>query len=178
MENRAGIEDVCQQSSEGVLGKWTACSELSTLGRPTLQRPAPPVDLRQRENRRTILLEQSEDLPHSIGLRFIYQKSSARRVDVIAQDGISSDPFSLAAGSGHLVAGSFADQFPFKLRKREQDVQSQPSERCAGVELLRDRDEADFMLFEDAQHSGEVKKRPAEAIYLIHHNTIQRTSFH
>src|ERR1019366_7564045 len=30
--------------------------------------------------------------------------------------------------SGHLVAGSFADEFPFKLRKREQDVQSQPSE--------------------------------------------------
>src|ERR1017187_168788 len=72
MANRAGIENVSQQPPEGVLGKWTARSELSTLGRPTLQRPAPPVDLRQRENRRTILLEQSEDLPHASGLRFIY----------------------------------------------------------------------------------------------------------
>src|ERR1035437_10460650 len=58
MENRAGIEDVCQQSSEGVLGKWTACSELSTLGRPTLQRPAPPVDLRQREDVSRVLCKR------------------------------------------------------------------------------------------------------------------------
>src|SRR5665811_1805062 len=88
---RQGIENVSQQPPEGILGKWTARSELSTPGRPTLQRPAPPVDLRQRENRGTILLEQSEDLPHAFGFQFIYEKSSARRVDVIAQDGASSD---------------------------------------------------------------------------------------
>src|SRR5256885_877941 len=97
-----------------------------------------------------MLLEQSEDLTHALGLRFIYEKSSARRVNVIAQDGISAHPFSLAPGSGHLVAGSFADEFPFELRKREQDVQRQPSERRAGVELLRDGDEADVVRFKDA----------------------------
>src|ERR1019366_5848840 len=72
MANRTGIEHVSQQSPEGVLGKRTARSNLSTLGRPTRQCPASPVGLGQREDRGTILLEQSEDLAHAGALRFVY----------------------------------------------------------------------------------------------------------
>src|SRR5580704_1569181 len=57
--------------------------------------------------------------------------------------------------------------------KRKQDVQRQPAERCTGVELLGDRNEAHFVLLEHAQHPREVEQRPAQTVDLVHHDAIE-----
>lgn len=44
--------------------------------------------------------------------------------------------FALASGCSHFVAGPFGNELTLELRKREQDVQRQASQRSGGVELL------------------------------------------
>src|SRR6266849_2930752 len=44
------------------------------------------------------------------------------------------------------------------MSEREQDVQSQPSQRRAGIELLGDGHETYVVLLEETKHSGEVQQ--------------------
>src|ERR1019366_4768253 len=77
----------------------------------------------------------------------------------------------------HLVARSFTYQLPLELRKPEENVQGQPAERRAGVELLGDRDETYLVLFEDTEYSGEVQQSPAQPVDLVHHQAIEFARF-
>src|SRR5665213_4262321 len=97
-----------------------------------------------------MLLEQRKDGPHPVSFFFVHYQTAAPGIYVIAEHRTSAHPFSLSPRSRHLVARSLADQLPLELSKRKQDVQRQPSERCAGVELLGDRNETHFVFLEDA----------------------------
>jgi hypothetical protein len=46
-----------------------------------------------------------------------------------------------------------------------------------GVELLRDRDEADGVLLKQAHHLGEIDQRTTEAINLVYDNAIDLAGF-
>jgi hypothetical protein len=95
---------------------------------------------------------------------FVYDQPSTARMNVIAQYWRSSGPLSFPPRGRHVSSGALADQFPLELRERQQDVQRQPAQRRAGVELLRGCDETYLVLLEDAQHPGEVQQRSAEPV--------------
>ena len=64
------------------------------------------------------------------------------------------------------------------MSEREQDVQSQPSQRRAGIELLGDGHETYVVLLEETKHSGEVQQRSAQAVNFIHYDAIEFARFH
>src|ERR1700733_1735675 len=120
-----------------------------------------------------MLLEQCEDAPYLLGLFLVHHQPSASRIYVVAQHWTPAHPFSLAPGCRHLIARTLADQFPFKLREAQEDIQRQPPQRSAGVELLRDRHETHFVLLENAQHAREVQQRPAQTVDFVYHHAVQ-----
>src|SRR5215469_15694024 len=113
----------------------------SVLRRPGFGGPAPPLQLFQNRGQRVTLLIQPEDLAHPLGLLWVDHQSSAARVHIVAQYGVSAGPLALAPGGGHLVARALADNLPLELRKRQQYVEREPPQRSGGIELLGDRDE-------------------------------------
>jgi hypothetical protein len=178
MLNRACIYNVGQNPSQRIHCERAAQVTPSGLGRPAFQPPAPPLDFLEPERDRTMRFEHRKDSPHAYGFFFIDDQASSAWDDVIAEQRIAAGPLSLFSRRGHLVARALPDQFALKLREREEDVQRQPSQRRAGVELLRDRREAHFVLLEDAQHAREVQQRPAWPVYFVHHHAIQLARFH
>src|ERR1035437_6183076 len=120
-----------------------------------------------------MLLEKGKDGPHAFGLFLIHHQPSSTWAYVIAQHRTSAHPLPLPPGRRHLVARTLADQLPLELRKGEQNVERQTSQRCAGIELLRDGNEAHLVLLEDAEHAGEVQQRTAQAVHFTHHHVIQ-----
>jgi hypothetical protein len=115
--DRARIKNVSQQPQQGVLSKRPARAELTRFARPALELPAPPLDLRQREQNRSAFLEQRKDGPHSFGFFPVYDQPPTRRVYVVAQYRTPAHPLPLAPRRRHLVARALPDQFPFKLGK-------------------------------------------------------------
>ena len=111
-----------------------------------------------------MLNEQVEDVPYPFRFFFIDREPSTCRLDIITQNRASTDPLALSSGRAHFVAGPLSNQLPFKLRKREQNVQREPSERGAGIELLSNSYEADVVLIEEAQHQREVEQRPVRPL--------------
>src|SRR5882724_5539356 len=63
------------------------------------------------------------------------------------------------------------------MREREQDVQRQPSQRRARIELLSNGHEAHVVLLEDTQHAGEVQQRSAQAVDFIYDYAIEFACF-
>src|ERR1019366_2045912 len=132
------IQNVGQQTPQRIQRERTTGPELTSLPRPALESPPSPFNLCQRQQGGTMLLEQRKDGPHTFRLLLIHQQPSAFRCHVVAQHRASAHPFPLPPCRRHLVPCPLADQFPFELRKREENVQRQPAERRAGVELLSD----------------------------------------
>src|SRR5207237_1907731 len=56
--------------------------------------------------------------------------------------------------------------------KREQNVQREPTEGSAGIELLRDRDKAHAALRKQGQETSKIEQRTAQSIHLVDHNAI------
>src|ERR1019366_2578042 len=125
-----------------------------------------------------MLLEQCKDCPHALGLFLIHHQPSSARVYVIAQHRTPDNLVPLKRGDRHVLARTLEDQLPLELRKGEQNVERQTSQRCAGIELLSDGNEAPLVLLEDAEHAGEVQQRTAQAVHFIHHHAIQFACFY
>src|ERR1022692_4735266 len=140
-----------KQSPQRIQRKRAARGELTRLKGPALEPPAPPLDLRQRPPGRTMLLEQRKDRPHAFGLFLVHYQPSTARVHVIAQHRAPAYPFPLPPGCRHLVPRAFTDQLPLKLSEAEKNIQRQPPERRAGVELLGHGHETHVVLLEEAQ---------------------------
>src|SRR5260370_32422945 len=124
-----------------------------------------------------MLLEQRKDLPHLLGFRLIDDQPAAARRDIITQHRISADPFPFAPRRRHLVARALADQLAFELREAQEDIERQPSERRAGVELLGDSHEAHVMFLKKTQHPCEVEQRPAETVDFVYDDTVELPGF-
>jgi hypothetical protein len=124
---------------------------------------------------RTVRRRRRRGLIHPLGFFFVHDQAPAIRADVIAEHRAAAHPFPFPPRRRHLVARALTDQFSFKLRETQQNVQSQPAERCAGIELLGNGNEADVVLFENAQHFREVEQRPAQTIHLIYDHAIERS---
>src|SRR5205823_12487202 len=80
-----------------------------------------------------------EDLSHPFGFCCVDHQTSTLWIDVIAQHRSASQPLPFPPGRRHLVTRPLADHLALELRKRQQDVQGEATQRSAGIELLCDR---------------------------------------
>ena len=55
---------------------------------------------------------------------------------------------------------------------RRQSLEHQPAHRVGRVELVRDADEGELVLFEDFQQLGEIQERAAQSLDLLDHDTL------
>src|SRR5579872_6440769 len=97
--------------------------ELPGFAGPTLEAPAPALDLCQSQRKRMGFLEQRKYGPHLFGFYLVHHQPPPSWINVVAQHRITADPFSLPPSRRHLVAGTLADEFALELRKRKQDIQ-------------------------------------------------------
>src|SRR5580692_1157544 len=117
MSDLTVVEDVGQEPPQRVWCKRATGTELTRFTCPALESPSSLLDLRQRQQGGTMLLEQRKNGAHTLGLFFVHHQPSAVRRNIVAQHRASSHPFPLSPGCRHFVAGAFADQLPFELRE-------------------------------------------------------------
>jgi hypothetical protein len=79
---------------------------------------------------------ECEDLAHPRRFSLIDLQAPTEGINVVAEHRNPADPLALAAGGRHFVAGTLSDNLAFELRKREEDVERQSSQRGCRVELL------------------------------------------
>ena len=58
--------------------------------------------------------------------------------------------------------------------KDKQDIEREAAQGIGRVELLRYRNEADVVLFEDLDNAGEVDQRPAQPVHLVDDHAVDR----
>jgi hypothetical protein len=71
---------------------------------------------RQQRAKLQVEAEKGSDLLRFLGVDY---QPPTLGIDVISQDGMASNPFALAPGGRHLVAGAFGDDLAFKLGERQ-----------------------------------------------------------
>ena len=86
---------------------------------------------------------------------------------IIAERHHAADPQPLALGGRNLVPDPLRGDLALELGERQQHVQSKPSHRGGGVELLGDRDERDVVRIEQFDQLGEIGQRPGQAVDLV-----------
>ncbi len=79
----------------------------------------------------------------------------------------TAQPLAPATHRAHFVLGTFADDLPFKLRERKQDVQRQAAHGRVGVELLGDGDKDHVVLIKELQQLAEVEEGTGEPVNLV-----------
>jgi hypothetical protein len=121
---------------------------------------------------------QIEGLLHLSGLTAVHDKAAAVRIDVVPEHRVPADPLALLPRRRHLVARPLRDEFAFKLREGEQDVQGQPAKGTRRVELLRDGHEADATPVKRLHQLGEVEQRSAQAVDLVDHHAVDSAGLH
>src|SRR5437868_9974706 len=133
------ISDVAQQSIQPGLGEFAGTMMLPRFASPVLgQEPARMNFLLCGCYTRTSGTDR-EDLSHPFGFCRVDHQTSALWIDIIAEDWDASHPLPFSPRRRHLVTRSLADDLALELRKRQQDVQREPAQGSAGIELLRDR---------------------------------------
>jgi len=134
---------------------------------PLLVRPAAALHLLHHRQQGLVFQVELEDRLHHRGLGLVDHEAVALRGDVIAEDGMAARPLALASGRRDLVARPLADDLAFELGERQQHVEHQAAHAGRAMELLRDRDEGDPVLFKRLRHAGEVEQGPAEPVELV-----------
>ena len=173
----ARVQHVRQQPAQADAGKRLAAALLARTRPPTLVGPAPRLQLARHRRQRLVFQEQREHGPHPFGFLRVDRQPLAARVHVVAQHRTAARPLALATRGRDLVARPLGDDLPLELGEGQQHVEDQPAHRRGGVELLRDRNERDFMLLEGLHHAGEVEQRAAQAIDLIDDDAIDLAGF-
>jgi hypothetical protein len=87
-----------------------------------------------------------KDFLHLFGFGHIDDQSTVAQV--ISKGYCPSHPHTFLLRSGDLIPDALPCYLPLKLSEGEKDVQSEPSHRCCGVELLCDGDEAHALFIE------------------------------
>jgi len=68
---------------------------------------------------RLMLKIKPEDLPDLFGLCVIHDKAPPGRIDIVAEDWVSSRPFTLFPRRRDFVPCAFGDNFPLELGERQ-----------------------------------------------------------
>src|SRR5450759_5243537 len=99
----------------------------SLAGSPRFRPPSFLVNFVQSFDQLSAAIENSENLSHAFGFRFVHHQLPARGGDVITEHRIAAGPLSFPARRAHLVAGPLTCQLAFELSKRKQNVERQTS---------------------------------------------------
>jgi hypothetical protein len=95
-----------------------------------------------------------EDVPD--GPRFVFDNGDLAIFGLIAQGHHAADPEALAFRSFNFIPDALGGDLPLELRKRQKNIQRQPTHRGRGVELLGDRDKGYAMGIEQFDQLGKV----------------------
>src|SRR5262249_7202537 len=109
----------------------STASSCNPIGSPAAtcprRAPATPPQLLHHRQECLMLQVELEDCVNAPSLDVIDNQLESLRIDVIAQDGMAAWLFALSGcPRRNFVSGSFADNFPLKLGKRQQDVEHEP----------------------------------------------------
>ena len=99
---------------------------------PALGDPAATLQFFDDRKQALMFEVQGKDLPDAGGFGLVNRQKRATRIDVIAEEGVSSGPFALAARGGDLVAGPLGDDLALELGEGQQDVEHEASHRRGG----------------------------------------------
>src|SRR5450830_1335972 len=88
-------------------------------------------------------------------------------MDRVAEGDRATGPLSLTPRGCNLVACSLADHLPLEFGEAHEHVESQPSHRVGGGEVLGDGYEGSSSLSEPLHELREVEERPAQAVDLV-----------
>src|SRR5262249_41695294 len=118
------VSDICQQSIQtcAIEGQATALPLFASD--PFFVVPAPTIEFAYHGQQGTMLQVQLEDGAHSGRLLRIDDEALSFWIDFVAQQWQSADPQAFATCRRFFIAGSFRNEFAFKLCKAQEDVEN------------------------------------------------------
>src|SRR5207248_9997913 len=136
------IYDVAQQSIQPRRRECPATMMLPGFAGPVLREQPARMDFFLYCRYTGTCGTDGEDLSDPFGFCWVDDQTSAFWIDVVAKHRSASEPLPFSPRRRHLVPRPLADDLAFELGKRQQDVQREPAQRSAGIELLCDRHKA------------------------------------
>ena len=147
-----------------------AFADPARLEQHPFRESAGPVQVPGHGSGAALLEVEVEEIPDERRLHLVRHELPVDQV--VADRGVAAGPAALPARCPHGVPHPVGDEVLLQLGETHEQVQDEPAQALAGIELLGDRAEAHAVGVEELDQLGKVEERAAQAVDSVNDHSV------